>query len=168
MWWTTNHLADQCEDLLDILDFTCGDMYQYVPLFDQSVAHNKKDSDGLMVSGIQVKWGGKQRTLRNSKMTKGCIGPYRALMFLRKSDAKWVRGDANGEKIVVDCTLSVGEVQSATFGRYIYWDATACQLVAEGTRDAEKIPVPPWYDLSAEANDRAMTPDEQAREQTKR
>lgn len=48
-WWDEVKLMQQSEDLLDVLEsWDKEDKYQFVGHFDQSVAHNKKNSHALV------------------------------------------------------------------------------------------------------------------------
>ena len=48
-WWDEVKLMHQSEDLLDFLEsWDEEDKYQFVGHFDQSVAHNKKNSKALV------------------------------------------------------------------------------------------------------------------------
>ena len=48
-WWDEVKLMQQSEDLLDFLEsWDKEDKYQFVGHFDQSVAHNKKNSNALV------------------------------------------------------------------------------------------------------------------------
>ena len=48
-WWDEVKLMQQSEDLLDFLEsWDKDDKYQFVGHFDQSVAHNKKNSTALV------------------------------------------------------------------------------------------------------------------------
>ena len=49
---------------------------------DHSAGHAKYLPDGLHVSNMNVKYGGKQKVLRDSIMTEGCLGPGEAKMYL--------------------------------------------------------------------------------------
>ena len=48
-WWDEVQLMKQSEDLLDVLEsWDTENKYQFVGHFDQSVAHNKKNSHALV------------------------------------------------------------------------------------------------------------------------
>ena len=53
---------------------------------DHSAGHAKYLPDGLHVSNMNVKYGGKQKVLRDSIMTEGCLGPGEAKMYLNGGD----------------------------------------------------------------------------------
>lgn len=81
---------------------------------DHSAGHAKFLPDGLNVSNMNVKYGGKQRVVRDSVMTEGCLGPGEAKMYLNSD--KWsTQYDPDLTTRVVDMRLKLGDVQSMSF-----------------------------------------------------
>ncbi|CAM9922815.1 unnamed protein product, partial [Pylaiella littoralis] len=68
---------EQIEDVLDVLEYLDNDM-QVVVEVDHSSGHAKQREDGLHVSNMNVKYGDKQKVLRDTVMTEGCVGPEEA------------------------------------------------------------------------------------------
>ena len=121
-------------------------IYQYIPFYDNSATHNKREDLTLATSKLNAKWGGKQPGLRDSTMLEGCIGPHAAIVWFlpggHGEESKWVSEGTAGAVAKV-CTLTVGDVD---YGKFQDDDA------------------PPFYDLNAEKNDRPMTVKEKRKE----
>ena len=143
-WWSLPKILHQCEDVLDVLRVVAPPrLYQYIPYYDNSSIHNKREDLTLSTSKLNAQWGGKQVGLRDSKLLPGCVGPHEALMWYLpgqgsgewRGGPKWVIEGTVGA-ICKDFTLSVGDVDYARF---------------------QPDDPPPFYDLKAQRYDRDMT-----------
>ncbi|CAM9847356.1 unnamed protein product, partial [Pylaiella littoralis] len=76
-YWGYDQFEEQVEDVMDVLEHIDPDM-QIVFEVDHSSGHGKQREDGLHVSNMNVKYGGKQKVLRDSVMTEECLGPEEA------------------------------------------------------------------------------------------
>lgn len=121
-FWGFDEFQQQTTDVMDVIE---PDM-QLVIEVDHSAGHAKGREDGLHVTNMNVKYGGKQKVLRDSIMTEGCLGPGEAKMY--RADGKWSTTFSEGAK-VVDLKLKVGDTQRMTF--------------------APGAPPPPFYDWDA-------------------
>ena len=82
---------------------------------DHSAGHAKYLPDGLHVANMNVKYGGKQKVLRDSVMTEGCLGPRPAKMYL--NGGEWsTKFDPVLTTKTVDLKPKLGEVQRMSFG----------------------------------------------------
>ena len=142
-WWTLPKILHQAEDVIDVLRVIAPPrLYQYIPFYDNSATHNKRESLTLSVSNLGAKWGGKKRGLRDSRLVEGCVGPNSAVLwyFDGKGTGEWEGGpewleeEKPGASMRV-CTLKVGDVD---YGRF---------------KDGDP---PPFYDLGAQRYDRPM------------
>ena len=101
---------------------------------DHSAGHAKFLPDGLHVSNMNVKYGGKPKVVRDSEMTEGCLGPGEAKMYLN-GDQRSTQFDPELTTQEVDLKLKLGEVQSMSFG---------------------PSDPPPFYDLAAPPKDKKI------------
>ena len=118
-------------------------IFQYIPYYDNSATHNKRGDMALATGRLNAKWGGKQLGLRDSKLIDGCAGHNKAIMWClpgqgKDGGPKWVSEGTPGS-ISREFTLKTGDTDH---GRFQIDDP------------------PPFYDLSAEKNDRPMTAEE--------
>ncbi|CAM9660150.1 unnamed protein product [Ectocarpus sp. 12 AP-2014] len=123
-YWGYDEFKEQIEDVLDVLDVVEPDM-QVVVEIDHSSGHTRQREDGLHVGNMNVKYGGKQKVLRDTVMTEGCLGPEEAKMYL--SNGKWSTEFTEGAE-VYDMKLKVGDTQTSTFAAgspppFYEWDA---------------------------------------------
>ncbi|CAB1104406.1 unnamed protein product [Ectocarpus sp. CCAP 1310/34] len=123
-YWGYDEFKEQIEDVLDVLDVFEPDM-QVVVEIDHSSGHTRQREDGLHVGNMNVKYGGKQKVLRDTVMTEGCLGPEEAKMYL--SNGKWSTEFTEGAE-VYDMKLKVGDTQTSTFAAgspppFYEWDA---------------------------------------------
>ncbi|CAB1102065.1 unnamed protein product [Ectocarpus sp. CCAP 1310/34] len=86
---------------------------------------NRKREDGWHMGNMNVNYGGKQKVLRDTVMTEGCLGPEEAKMYL--SNGKWSTEFTEGAE-VYDMKLKVGDTQTSTFAAgspspFFEWDA---------------------------------------------
>lgn len=154
-WWRLHNLLHQCEDLRDVLRVVAPPrLYQYIPHFDNSATHNKKEDVSLSTSQLSAKWGGRQIGVRDSEIIDGCIGKMPAVLWYLPGEGtgewedgpKWVPvGTKNAVCKVF--TLKVGDIDHRVF--------------------QENDP-PPFYDLDAPRRDRPMTRAEKTAEQQRR
>ena len=80
-YWGFADFKQQTIDIMDCLkQIESGK--QLVIEVDHSAGHAKYLPDGLHVANMNVKYGGKQKVLRDSVMTEGCLGPRPAKMYL--------------------------------------------------------------------------------------
>lgn len=98
---------------MDCFDVLYPDLQLMVEV-DHSAGHAKFREDGLHVGNMNVKYGGKQKIMRDTTMTEGCVGPGEAKMHL--NSGKWSTQFVQGvtEK-TVDLKLRVGATQSMVF-----------------------------------------------------
>ena len=73
-YWCYERLACQLSDFMDVIKFVMPD-YDYVGYFDWSCGHDRQQADGLNVNDMAKFYGGAQRRMRDSVMTKDCLGP---------------------------------------------------------------------------------------------
>ncbi|CAM9278484.1 unnamed protein product, partial [Ectocarpus sp. 12 AP-2014] len=85
-YWGYDQFEEQVEDVMDVLEHTDPDM-QIVFEVDHSSGHGKQREDGLHVSNMNVKYGGKQKVLRDSVMTEESLGPEEAKMYF--ANGRW-------------------------------------------------------------------------------
>ena len=71
---------------MDCFDVLYPDLQLMVEV-DHSAGHAKFREDGLHVGNMNVKYGGKQKIMRDTTMTEGCVGPGEAKMHL--NSGKW-------------------------------------------------------------------------------
>ncbi|CAN0251556.1 unnamed protein product, partial [Hapterophycus canaliculatus] len=110
-YWGYDLFEEQTMDIIDVYEHLHPDV-QLVIEVDHSSGHAKQRENGLHVSNMNVKYGGKQRILRDSVMTEGCLGPEEAKMYF--ADGKWST-QFSAEAVVFDQKLKVGETQTSTF-----------------------------------------------------
>ena len=119
-WWTIVKILHQAEDMLDVLRVVAPPrLYQYIPYYDNSATHNKREDLTLATSKLNAKWGGKQAGLRDSELVQGCIGPNAAIMWHLPGQGtaewegghKWVREGTAGA-VIFNCNLKVRERHS--------------------------------------------------------
>ncbi|CAN0317357.1 unnamed protein product, partial [Hapterophycus canaliculatus] len=75
--WGFDQFREQVEDMMDAHEVIEPHM-QLVIEVDHSSGHAKQREDGLNVANMNVRYGGKQRVLRDTVMTEGCVGPSEA------------------------------------------------------------------------------------------
>ncbi|CAB1120843.1 unnamed protein product [Ectocarpus sp. CCAP 1310/34] len=85
-YWGYDQFEEQVEDVMDVLEHIDPDM-QVVFEVDHASGHGKQREDGLYLSNMNVKYEGKQKVLRDSVMTEGCLGPEEAKMYF--ANGKW-------------------------------------------------------------------------------
>ncbi|CAB1097544.1 unnamed protein product [Ectocarpus sp. CCAP 1310/34] len=123
-YWGYDQFEEQVEDVMDVLEHIDPDM-QIVFEVDHSSGHGKQREDGLHVSNMNVKYGGKQKVLRDSVMTEECLGPEEAKMYF--ANGRWSTKFSEGA-VCVDQKLTVGQTQTSTFAvgappPFFEWDA---------------------------------------------
>ena len=154
-WWTLDKILQQAEDVMDVLRVVAPPrLYQYIPYYDNSSTHNKREDMTLSCSKLNAKWGGRQIGLRDSKLVKGCVGNIVAVMYYLpgqgvgewQNGPKWVPEGTNGavEKV---CTLKDGDIDHGQF---------------------QPDDPPPFYELDAQRYDRPMTDTEKREERDRR
>ena len=132
-YWGFDEFQKQVIDVMDCLE-EVEPGRQLVIEVDHSAGHAKFLPDGLRVSNMNVKYGGRQKVVRDSVLKEGCLGPGKAKMYLNGD--KWsTKYDTNLTTRVVDLTLKLGDVQSMAFG----------------PNDP-----PPFYDLEAPTKDKTF------------
>ena len=153
-WWTLAKLLHQAEDLRDVLRVIAPPrIFQYIPFYDNSSIHNKRETLTLSTSKMGAKWGGKKPGLRDSKLVSGCIGPQPATMWFLPGKGvgewadgpKWVSEGTPGA-VSRECRLKVGDVDHGRF---------------------QPDDPPPFYELNAPRLDREMTREEKVVERSK-
>ena len=136
-FWGYEQFEKQVVDVLDVLEVLYPDK-QLVLEVDHSSGHAKYRPDGLHVSNMNVKYGGKQKELRDSVMTEGCLGPREAKMYLNKG--KWSTEFVAGETTsIVDLKPQLGKVQRIYFGEGCPPPFYACDAPEQDVRGM-KVP----------------------------
>ena len=81
---------------------------------DHSAGHAKYREDGLHVGNMNVRFGGKQRALRDTNMVEGCLGPGEAKMYLNRGawGTQFIEGVTTR---TVDLNPKPGETQTMSF-----------------------------------------------------
>ena len=74
-YWTYRHMVIQIEDCVDCLSYLYP-QFEYEFELDHSSGHNMERPDGLSTTSgvINMGWGGKQRIMRNSVLSKDDLG----------------------------------------------------------------------------------------------
>lgn len=122
-YWDYDHLVVQLEDCVDVLKVLYPD-HECLFQFDHSCGHDRKRSDALSVTNINLHHGGKQAIMRNSTILKqdGYLGIFNPT--LKVNDVQYMSyrpGDEgpallsadNREKYKYDFTT--GDVKVKTF-----------------------------------------------------
>ena len=73
-YWDGAKFQVQCADFIDVIETLHPNM-QILLEVDHSSGHLKEQSDGLTVSTMNVKWGGKSIAKRDTVIEEGCLGP---------------------------------------------------------------------------------------------
>ena len=74
-YWSYEHMVLQLEDCIDVLHHT-HPQFDYLFLLDHSNGHDRLQEDGLSISKINIKFGGKQPRMRSSTLMSSHFGPY--------------------------------------------------------------------------------------------
>ena len=74
-YWTYESMVLQLEDCIDVLSHT-HPQFEYLFLFDHSNGHDRLQPQGLSISKISIKHGGKQPIMRDSLLTYNEFGPF--------------------------------------------------------------------------------------------
>ena len=144
-YWTYDDFERQTIDIMDCLEEVEPEKQLAIEV-DHSAGHAKYRPDGLHVANMNVKYGGKQKVLRDSVMTEGCLGPHEAKMHLNAG--VWsTQYDAVLTTKTVDLKLKLGDVHRMSFG---------------------PDDPPPFYDWEAPARDQRTRTRRGNREQVKR
>ena len=78
--WGYDEFAQQVVDVMDCRDALYPE-HQLMIEINHSAGHAKFRDDALHVGHMDVKYGGKQRVLRDTKLTEGCVGPGEAMIY---------------------------------------------------------------------------------------
>ena len=81
--WGYGQLEEQVVDIMGVLEAPYPS-YQLMIEIDHSAEHATYLEDGLHVGNMNVRFGGKQRSLRDTIMSEGCLGPGEAKMYLNR------------------------------------------------------------------------------------
>lgn len=112
-FWGFKEFEEQTVDVMDCFDVLYPEL-QLIVEVDHSAGHAKFREDGLHVGHMNVKYGGKQKILRDTLMTEGCVGSGEAKMYL--NDGKWSTQSVVGvTERTVDLKLGVGDTQCMIF-----------------------------------------------------
>ncbi|CAM9880058.1 unnamed protein product, partial [Laminaria digitata] len=98
---------------MDVLETLYPDR-QLVIEVDHSAGHAKYREDGLHVGNMNVRFGGKQRELRDTIMAEGCLGPEEAKMYLNRG--------AWSTQVIEGITARTGYVGKAKGRKQVFWD----------------------------------------------
>ena len=113
-YWGFADFEQQTIDIMDCLEQIEPEKQLAIEV-DHSAGHAKYLPDGLHVANMNVKYGGKQKVLRDSVMTEGCLGPRPAKMYL--NGGEWsTKFDPVLTTKTVDLKPKLGEVQRMSFG----------------------------------------------------
>ena len=113
-YWGFADFEQQTIDIMDCLEQIEPEKQLAIEV-DHSAGHAKYLPDGLHVANMNVKYGGKQKVLRDSVMTEGCLGPRPAKMYL--NGGEWsTKFDPVLITKTVDLKPKLGEVQRMSFG----------------------------------------------------
>ena len=74
-YWTYEHMVLQLEDCIDVLSCLFPS-FDFLFLLDHSNGHDRMKPDGLNINRLNVRHGGKQPKMRNSKLTIDNFGPF--------------------------------------------------------------------------------------------
>ncbi|CAM9286210.1 unnamed protein product [Sphacelaria rigidula] len=79
-YWGFEQFEKHVVDAMDVLEVIEPEK-QIVFEVDHSAGHAKMREDGLHTSSMNVKYGGRQKVLRDTTMTEGCLGSAQATMY---------------------------------------------------------------------------------------
>ena len=74
-YWTYDQMILQLEDCIDVLKVAFPG-FQYLLIFDHSNGHDRMRPNGLNINKINLRFGGRQPVMRESKLTKNEFGPF--------------------------------------------------------------------------------------------
>ncbi|CAM9684764.1 unnamed protein product [Sphacelaria rigidula] len=94
-YWDFDRFERQIVDVMDVLE-VIEENKQIVFEVDHSAGHAKMREDGLRTSFMSVKYGGKQRVLKDMKIKEGCLGESEATMY--KLGEKWSTKSSPGAR----------------------------------------------------------------------
>lgn len=80
-FWKHNYMALQTEYIVDCLQVLYPNT-DILFLLDQSSGHARKRLDSLNIVGLNGRWGGKQKKMRDTKIMEGCLGPHNKLLTI--------------------------------------------------------------------------------------
>ena len=129
-YWSYEHMVLQIEDCLDVLHVT-HPHFDYLFLLDHSNGHDRLQPDGLSLSKINIKFGGKQPKMRDSILTSIHFGPYHT------PGMKLQPGCTQSMKFCEDddgpCYLTLEEIRQQKFdertGKYKTKELTKSELI---------------------------------------
>jgi hypothetical protein len=99
--------------------------YQLAFEVDRSSNHLKYDTDALIVSNLNLKWGGKQTLMRPSIIISDeCLGPYSKI--LKVGDVQAFQFDENSSGPFYDITASKYDIP--------YSESEKQQIISENNR----------------------------------
>ena len=143
-YWTYDRMVLQMEDCIDCLSVLYPS-FDIVLLFDHSNGHDRMQPDGLSVSKIGIKYGGKQPHMRNSKLTDPHLfGPYHTKDFkLQPGDTQSMSFSSDADNIDGPCSYSLPKREAKrhdkTSGKTQHKDILKIDLIQalknEGVRD---------------------------------
>ena len=137
-YWGYVQFEEQVVDVMDVLEALYPN-HQLMIEVGHSAGHAKYREDGLHVGNMNVRFGGKQRALRDTVMVEGCLGPGQAKMYLNRG--MWSTQFIEGATArTLDLKPKLGEVQTMSFGPYApppfyACDAPISDVRGRGVRD---------------------------------
>lgn len=137
-FWGYAEFEEQVVDVMDCFDVIYPDKQLMIEV-DHSAGHTKFREDGLHVGSMNTKYGGKQKILRDTVMTEGCLGPGEAKMYL--NGGQWSTQFIEGAtERTVDLKLQLGDTQCMAFAAdapppFYSWGAPATDVMGTKGRD---------------------------------
>ena len=112
-YWGYAQFEEQVVDMMDVLEALYPD-YQLMIEVDHSAGLVKYREDGLHVGDMNVRFGGKQRALRDTIMTEWYLGPGEAKINVNRCmwSTKYIEGTTTR---TVDFKPKLGEAQTMSF-----------------------------------------------------
>ena len=120
-YWDYEKMSTQAQDVmhsLDVLHPNVQQLHQY----DWSSGHAKSREGGLLISNMNLNYGGAAKKLRDSILTDDDVGVGEAFLYkiiLEDSAITWTTEepfDLENKKVIkIDCRVRVGEIQAMSF-----------------------------------------------------
>ena len=160
-YWTYDNMVLQLDDCVDCLNYLYPN-YEFLFMLDHSSGHDKQKPDALNATNMKVKFGGKQKVLRDSIILEqdGYLGPYhhnkmlqvgdtQSFVFSDTDDGPFYLQDRNERRLdrnegIIEKELSKEALTSALRSRNILTKGSKSQLQAlcrsNGIQTKKQIP----------------------------
>ena len=79
-YWSYEHMVCQIEDCIDALQHVYP-QFDIIFFLDHSNGHDRLQPDGLSLSKINIRFGGKQPKMRDTLLTASEFGPFHTPSF---------------------------------------------------------------------------------------